>query len=66
MLGDEDDVDATSDVTKDEDVDGSGVGFSGKKKSSKSKKGSSLFPGSAFGAIGDDDDDMGSWLRVQN
>ncbi|KAI3760850.1 hypothetical protein L1987_51250 [Smallanthus sonchifolius] len=63
LLGDED-VDETSDVTKDEEdgdseQEDAGVVFSGKKKSSKSKKGGSLFTGSTFDAIGDDDDDLG-------
>nr|XP_043636466.1 eukaryotic translation initiation factor 5B-like [Erigeron canadensis] len=65
LLGDEDDVDEISDVTKDkdgsEDEDVSVV-FSGK-KSSNSKKGSSLFTGSAFGAIRDDDDDDGELVE---
>ncbi|KAI3807490.1 hypothetical protein L1987_23420 [Smallanthus sonchifolius] len=60
LLGDED-VDEASDVTKDEEDGDSeqedvGVVFSGKKKSSKSKKGGSLFTGSAFDAVGDNDD----------
>ncbi|KAI3820046.1 hypothetical protein L1987_13902 [Smallanthus sonchifolius] len=60
LLGDEDDE--TSDVIKDEEDGVSeeedvGVVFSGKKKPSKSKKSGSLFRGSVFDAIGDDDGD---------
>ncbi|XP_076925220.1 uncharacterized protein LOC143587962 [Bidens hawaiensis] len=58
LLGDED---GDEDAVKDEEDDVSeeeeaSVVFSGKKKSSKAKKGGSVFTGSAFDAIGDDDD----------
>lgn len=64
LLGD-DDIDDSSGLTRNEGDGGTGseddddnvVVFSGRKKSSKSKKGNSLFTGSAFDAIGDEDDD---------